>query len=642
LPTLQESNQVTSHEMASIIDLPSEIWQSLGSMFENVEITRLWCIGSKALNARLGCASGVRHYIMRWLPSISSSPSALLLNGSFGGVKTLEIVLGSFSSCFAIHVPVLAALPSTLTSIHFQFREAERCWRIGSYGTLGRGSHFSSPSLAHFEWSVHLPRLQSLWLEGDMSSNVAIKEPMRSDEIERLPPTLTRLLLPNNHLGEGMAVKVLPPNLTDLGFLYEVKSNHMPENFAPLLRLPLLFLHITRGSSFPNDGLDEVLHCYAPPTLTSLYMPRTVGTLNLTLPSSLTRFDCPSALLWQLPPLPACLQYLDVSSAREGAWLGAANLPRGLTYYAGPGPRAKESLSELNFALLPASLITLKFTIELWPSKAFAMGTRSLMAEPDQTQMAYISANWNECLDQLPKGLTDLSLLEGDAIDVSHLLVLPPNLTRLHLPINKRFSSQMVLGEVGRRQQCLKKLVRFSTGLFDLIALTDGHWTSLVDSIQRGDVTTCEYLTTREGMMPSLPAGGENEKALYVACSAGHLPILSYLLNRPSITHWCKRDKIGWTPMHHAVRAGHLHVLEWAMEVSSRNPKIQFDLFHTTMNRNTYTHLAARYGHIHILEWLESHSHLNLRELNSHGESPAQLAAVGDHTEVLQWLTKHA
>ena len=88
----------------------------------------------------------------------------------------------------------------------------------------------------------------------------------------------------------------------------------------------------------------------------------------------------------------------------------------------------------------------------------------------------------------------------------------------------------------------------------------------------------------------------------------------------------------GWTPIHYAVRSGHLEMVKFFISITSK-PNVQTNTF----QRNTPIHLAAALGHKEIVKCLITSDH-NLNIANSCGKTALDLAKQNGHREVIELL----
>ena len=166
----------------------------------------------------------------------------------------------------------------------------------------------------------------------------------------------------------------------------------------------------------------------------------------------------------------------------------------------------------------------------------------------------------------------------------------------------------------------------FLPGRLPLSILFDMHYYNRVDfgnilESSRFKYRLCDYLASK-GLISYLEWAINkgfhcSSEICYLATERGHLDVLQYLVQFPSL-HWKKKTA------YIAATKGHIHILDWAIKHGCNwQPRTLSD--------------AAYYGQLHVLQWAQE-VRLFGHFILGFEAAICMSAAAGGQLEVLQWL----
>ena len=122
---------------------------------------------------------------------------------------------------------------------------------------------------------------------------------------------------------------------------------------------------------------------------------------------------------------------------------------------------------------------------------------------------------------------------------------------------------------------------------------------------------------------------------LHIACECSHLNIIDFLsanLGRRTISEVVDQNR--FSPLHYAVKGGHLDAVKMLVLDKSHNPYC-FDL-----TGNTPFHLATQLGHLEIVQWFFSGLSLdpNICTNNILGFTPLHIACFNDNEKLVRYF----
>eukprot|EP01006_Ploeotia_vitrea_P054337 TRINITY_DN67878_c11_g2_i1.p1 TRINITY_DN67878_c11_g2~~TRINITY_DN67878_c11_g2_i1.p1 ORF type:complete len:734 (+),score=24.03 TRINITY_DN67878_c11_g2_i1:66-2267(+) len=149
-----------------------------------------------------------------------------------------------------------------------------------------------------------------------------------------------------------------------------------------------------------------------------------------------------------------------------------------------------------------------------------------------------------------------------------------------------------------------------------------------VQAMQCGDVS---FLEQHKGELVNVLWQGRTP--LMVACTHGHIPVVSYLLDN-GITH--EPPQPAWTPLMLAVDNGHLELVKLLVSIG-HDPNSSV---HTTGVGSSVLHLAAYDGDLPMVQWLCTEAGMCARKERKDSWTPLLLASLFGHLPVVQWLVE--
>ena len=177
---------------------------------------------------------------------------------------------------------------------------------------------------------------------------------------------------------------------------------------------------------------------------------------------------------------------------------------------------------------------------------------------------------------------------------------------------------------------CLSQWV---SRLHDLPTLEEQLWEATRDN----DDTSVSHLLAFPGIAVNLHVPPHDLTPLQLACSKGHVAVLSLLLNHPGIDVNQASD-LGATPLHLACQWGHTEVVKLLL----RDPRIRINLTDTI--GATPVWWAARAGYVELVCWMvASRRVLQLKErAGSLMLTAEEVAARGGHVDIAELLREFA
>jgi cytohesin len=148
----------------------------------------------------------------------------------------------------------------------------------------------------------------------------------------------------------------------------------------------------------------------------------------------------------------------------------------------------------------------------------------------------------------------------------------------------------------------------------------------------------CHKQTSDQRMLLSVKVAGRKEhdraNMLHSAAFQGKHEVIRYLLSTCTISNVDCRSELGRTPLHYAVRQGHIDsvlvLLSSGADVNASEPRTGYSILHW----------AARNGHLNIVQMLLTRN-CNASAVSQIGLSPHVLAIRGGHKDVAQCIKDH-
>ncbi len=151
---------------------------------------------------------------------------------------------------------------------------------------------------------------------------------------------------------------------------------------------------------------------------------------------------------------------------------------------------------------------------------------------------------------------------------------------------------------------------------------------------QNGDFDTLKFLSS-VSQMKMFICNDACVTPLHIACECSHLNIIEFLsenLRRRTISEVVDQNRL--SPLHYAVKGGHLDAVKMLVLDKSHNPYC-FDL-----TGNTPFHLATQLGHLEIVQWFFSGLSLdpNICTNNILGFTPLHIACFNDNEKLVRYF----
>ncbi|XP_048246402.1 ankyrin repeat domain-containing protein 50-like [Haliotis rufescens] len=155
----------------------------------------------------------------------------------------------------------------------------------------------------------------------------------------------------------------------------------------------------------------------------------------------------------------------------------------------------------------------------------------------------------------------------------------------------------------------------------------DGR-TALMWVAWHGKETVFRYLLDKGAECSLVDNDGHN--TLHYACHGGHIGIVNYVIDRPTL-NISNRDLRGRTALMIAATYGHKDVFELLVGKDS-------DISHTDKHGNTILHAACSGGDVEMVQHVLSQEDIYINCRGQNGGTPLMFAAFGGHREVFDLL----
>ncbi|XP_067660111.1 putative ankyrin repeat protein RF_0381 [Haliotis asinina] len=181
---------------------------------------------------------------------------------------------------------------------------------------------------------------------------------------------------------------------------------------------------------------------------------------------------------------------------------------------------------------------------------------------------------------------------------------------------------------VGGNVEIIKCLM--THGIVDIDSRDRKGWTPVMHAVNAGHKEAFDVLVEAGADVPQV--GNNKETILHVSCVGGNVEIIKYLL-RHDIVGIDSLDADGWTPVMHAVNAGHKQVFDLLVEAGA-------DLSPVTDENESILHLACGGGNIEIIRYLVKHTIVDIDSRDDGGFTPVMHAAMDKSKDVFSLLVE--
>ena len=183
--------------------------------------------------------------------------------------------------------------------------------------------------------------------------------------------------------------------------------------------------------------------------------------------------------------------------------------------------------------------------------------------------------------------------------------------------------------------------------------------TNIFIACEEGKLSSVKYLIDEIGLYQADEYNEKGESLLHIATRIGHLPLVSYLIEKGADKEG--KDRNGDTPLHYACKFGHLHIVNYLIKdcCVSINPfnnnketpfitalKNQQNIieqyfikkFNYPKNLETNIFIACEEGKLSSVQCLIEKEKVNPDITNENGFSPIHFASRNGHLSIVEYL----